>query len=51
MKHFFFTREESVTQNSDIRLIIDVAESVRNAAPIQKDPEDAQLIGQHRFPA
>jgi hypothetical protein len=33
-------------QNSDIRLIVDLAESVRNAAPIQKDPEAAQLINQ-----
>jgi hypothetical protein len=33
-------------QNSDIRLIVDLADSVRNAAPIQKDPEAAQLIGQ-----
>lgn len=33
-------------QNSDIRLIVDLAESVRNAAPIQKDPEAAQLIDQ-----
>lgn len=33
-------------QNSDIRLIVDLAESVRNAAPIPKDPEAAQLINQ-----
>lgn len=33
-------------QNSDIRLIVDLAESVKNAAPIQKDPEAAQLIDQ-----
>jgi hypothetical protein len=33
-------------QNSDVRLIVDLAESVRNAAPIQKDPEAAQLINQ-----
>ena len=33
-------------QNSDIRLIVDLAESVRNAAPVQKDPEAAQLINQ-----
>jgi hypothetical protein len=33
-------------QNSDIRLIVDLAESVRNAAPVQKDPEAAQLITQ-----
>jgi len=33
-------------QTSDARLIIDLADSVRNAAPIQKDPEAAQLISQ-----
>ncbi|MBU4216140.1 MAG: DUF2076 domain-containing protein [Actinobacteria bacterium] len=33
-------------QNSDIHLIVDLAESIRNAAPIQKDPEAAQLINQ-----
>ena len=33
-------------QNSDIRLIVDLAESVRNAAPVQKDQEAAQLITQ-----
>jgi hypothetical protein len=33
-------------QNSDVRLIVDLAESVRNAAPVQKDPEAAQLINQ-----
>lgn len=33
-------------QNSDIRLIVDLAESVRNAVPVQKDPEAAQLITQ-----
>ena len=32
-------------QNSNIRLIVDVAESVRTAALIQKDAEAAQLIG------
>ncbi|KJL33787.1 DUF2076 family protein [Microbacterium azadirachtae] len=33
-------------QTSDARLIIDLADSVRNAAPIQKDAEAAQLISQ-----
>jgi hypothetical protein len=33
-------------QNSDIRLIVDLAESVRNAAPLQKDPRAEQLIDQ-----
>lgn len=33
-------------QTSDARLIIDLADAVRNAAPIQKDPEAAQLISQ-----
>lgn len=33
-------------QTSDARLIIDLADSVRNAAPIQKDAEAAQLIAQ-----
>jgi len=33
-------------QTSDARLIIDLADSVRNSAPIQKDAEAAQLISQ-----
>lgn len=33
-------------QISDARLIIDLADSVRNAAPLQKDAEAAQLISQ-----
>lgn len=31
---------------SDVRSIADLAEAIRNAAPVQKDPEAAQLIGQ-----
>lgn len=33
-------------QTSDVRLIVDLADAVRNAAPIQKDDEAARLIQQ-----
>ncbi len=39
-------RKGILMQTSDARLIIDLADSVRNAAPIQKDAEAAQLISQ-----
>lgn len=33
-------------QTSDVRLIVDLADAVRNAAPIVKDPEAERLIDQ-----
>ncbi len=33
-------------QTSDVRLIVDLADAIRNAAPVQKDAEAAQLIEQ-----
>lgn len=33
-------------QTSDVRLIVDLADAVRGAAPIRKDPEAARLIDQ-----
>lgn len=33
-------------QTSDVRLIVDLADAVRGAGPIQKDAEAARLIDQ-----
>jgi hypothetical protein len=45
-EHFHRREKGTLMQTSDARLIIDLADSVRNAAPIQKDAEAAQLITQ-----